>query len=260
MQCPICGGATHISLTKERNVSCCDYFEGRRIFPTTQGPLHLQECAACGFGFFEEMRRWSDTEFKQYIYNAQYELSDPPFREERPRKVADWLGHGLSRIDILDYGGGNGRLTELLNGLGFDATCYDPFYGHPTRPISKFSVITVIEVMEHVPDQNKLFQELEELCQPNGIIILNTLLKEHQLRGDWWYASPRNGHVSFHTSKSLLQHLAVHNLHGVSLSAELHIVSKSERALEAHRSWLPITINAPPPYQFADGWERLVPK
>jgi hypothetical protein len=59
-----------------------------------------------------------------------------------------------------------------------------------------------------VPDTNKLLRDLLELMDTPCLIIFSTLMLDGNInkneRLNWWYASPRNGHVSLFSSKSLV--------------------------------------------------------
>lgn len=48
---------------------------------------------------------------------------------------------------------------------------------------------------------------LTALCKPDGLLLFSTLVSDgHVARGrplTWWYASPRNGHISIFSTESL---------------------------------------------------------
>jgi SAM-dependent methyltransferase len=259
MNCQICGGSSRTVFLKDRNVSCGDYFEGRRLYEANLGEIALLECTQCGFGFFGEMHAWTEERYRNEIYNEDYHLCDQPFREERPRKLAAWLESNLQPCDLVDFGGGEGRLAELLVEKGFRARSYDPFYGEAKWPDSDADVVTAFEVVEHVPDQRALFGSLKALCRPGGVIIFSTFLKRQRLTEDWWYASPRNGHVSFHTADSLGRLMAELGLASFSLSPELHVSAPRADALTPAAAWQAIRISDTPGFAFSDRWWRLVP-
>ena len=225
MNCQICGGRPRTVFLKDRNVSCGDYFEGRRIYDANLGEIALLECVECGFGYFDEMHGWPEERFRNEIYNGDYHLCDAPFREERPKKLAAWLARNLCPCYLVDFGGGQGRLAELLVERGFRTYSYDPYYSAKRLPLDAADVVTAFEVVEHVPDQWKLFCSLRTLCRPDGIILFSTLIKSKHLINDWWYASPRNGHVSFHTTDSLKRMMAECGLASISLSHEIHVAA-----------------------------------
>jgi 2-polyprenyl-3-methyl-5-hydroxy-6-metoxy-1,4-benzoquinol methylase len=74
--------------------------------------------------------------------------------------------------------------------------------------LGKFDLITAFEVFEHVPDVDMLMSDLRALLAPGGIVLFSTLLSDGQIlqnrRLDWWYASPRNGHISLFSRASLV--------------------------------------------------------
>jgi len=259
MTCQICGGAPRTIFLKERNVSCGDYFEGRRLYESNLGDFALLECTVCGFGYFPEMQSWPEEKYRTEIYNDDYHLCDPPFADSRPRKLAAWLGDNLQPCDLIDFGGGEGKLADLLAEKGFAARSYDPFYGDPNFPDGNADVVTAFEVVEHVPDQRQLFKSLSSLCRPDGIIVFSTSLKRKVMTDDWWYASARNGHVSFHTAESLARLMAHFGLASVSLSQELHVAAPQPATLASIASWRAIAVSDTPGFEFSERWSRMVP-
>lgn len=123
----------------------------------------------------------------------------------------------------------------------------------------QYDIVTAFEVIEHVPDQSNLFTRLKSVCSDNGIIIFSTLIKEPALTHDWWYASPRNGHVSFHSTRSLHLLCQKNALHLTSLSDEIHVASGTPETLDATRNWPVIAINDAPQFRYAVDWTVLEP-
>ena len=115
MKCQVCGSAARAVFSKEANVSCGDYFEGRRLYPDDTGAFDLLECTACGFAWYAEFLSWTDEDFRQKIYNDDYHLCDAPFLEERPARLAAWLLPLISGKSLLDYGGGEGLRVVVRN-------------------------------------------------------------------------------------------------------------------------------------------------
>jgi 2-polyprenyl-3-methyl-5-hydroxy-6-metoxy-1,4-benzoquinol methylase len=122
--------------------------------------------------------------------------------------VARIFGDEVLNVRHLDYGGGNGVLSAALFAEGFDSQSYDPFVdGALPADIGKFNLVTAFEVFEHVPDVNALVTTLGSLVDAQALVLFTTLTCDGQLaRGQrltWWYASPRNGHISLYSRKSL---------------------------------------------------------
>jgi SAM-dependent methyltransferase len=208
--CPVCDAAATLLDVVDLNKSC---EEARGLFlPVAGVPIYYALCDGCGFCFAPEMHRWSIGEFSERIYNDAYKLIDPDYLEARPRAnaaavAAMFARHALG-IRHLDYGGGNGMLSAELFAAGWDSTSYDPFVDGPRIDgLGKFNLVTSFEVFEHVPDVNHLVATLSSLVEDEGMVIFSTLLSDgvvarHQ-RLQWWYASPRNGHISLFSQRSL---------------------------------------------------------
>lgn len=258
MTCQVCGSPSRLVLTKEANVSCGDYFEGRRLYPQDVGAIDLLECTACGFAWFEAFNTWTDTDFRQKIYNDDYHLCDAPFLEERPARLAAWLLPLVGGKTLLDYGGGEGLLARKLTAGGIDARSFDPYYGAETLPEGEFDIVTSFEVVEHVPDQDWLFDAMASFLAEDGLLIFSTLLRPERLDPDWWYASPRNGHAVFHTEESLSLICARAHLSLRSLSREMHVAARSPALLERTSSWTAPRVSDTVRYRFVPGWREMV--
>jgi SAM-dependent methyltransferase len=138
---------------------------------------------------------------------------DPDYLDARPRANATNLlstfGSLPPSVRHLDYGGGGGLLVKLLCDSGWNSSTYDPFVDKGLDParLGPFDLITAYEVFEHVPDVLQLMSNLRALLSPNGLVLFSTLVSDGNLhpgqRINWWYASPRNGHISLFSKKSL---------------------------------------------------------
>lgn len=221
--CPICGGKDPSPfLCKDFNISCNDYFEGRRNYPDNLGDVHYVECRTCGFVWAPSLHDWPAEAFRQRVYNEDYALCDPPFETVRPRMLAAWVSCFVGGRSLLDYGGGNGTTARELRAAGVDAVCWDPFFEPSPPPAARFGLVTAFEVVEHVPDQSALFGTLAGLCG-EGLLVFSTLLRPRGPCGDWWYACARNGHVSLHTRESLGTVAEAAGLSLRSLGPEIHV-------------------------------------
>lgn len=174
-------------------------------------PVGYHRCARCGFAFTPAFDAWTNADFASWIYNDDYVLADPDYRDVRPRANAAWVAETFAHarhLAILDYGGGTGQLARALGEAGFaDVTTWDPFVAeHAARPARTFDLVLCYEVIEHAADPAAVVAELASLLAPEGVLLFSTLLQpaDFATRGlDWWYAGPRNGHVSLHERRSL---------------------------------------------------------
>ncbi len=209
--CPVCGTHAELYDVVDFNKSCSES-EGIHLH-LCGVPIYYRRCAACEYTWAPEFRDWSDEDFLNHIYNEDYVHVDPDYISVRPQGnaevVAQLFGKQRDRIRHLDYGGGNGGLSSILAQQGWDTTSYDPFPGDGTAAASlgKFNLITSFEVFEHVPDPNTLMANLRLLMDDECLVLFSTLASDGNIapkgRLNWWYASPRNGHISLFSTRSL---------------------------------------------------------
>jgi hypothetical protein len=82
---------------------------------------------------------------------------------------------------------------------------YDPFVS-PWRPDGEFDIVTCFETLEHSSFPNETIADLKSFLKPAGCMIFSTLLQPpniDELRANWWYVAPRNGHLSIYTLAAL---------------------------------------------------------
>lgn len=165
-------------------------------------------CEACSFVFTTFFDEWSTIEFSKYIYNQDYILVDPEYTSARPERMATALAdilRGCEETRILDYGSGSGAFAALMMSSGF-AEChsYDPFSA-PERPVKRFDIITCFEVIEHTVSPMATVEDMLGLLAPGGAILISTTLQPSnitEIRGNFWYIAPRNGHVSIFAAET----------------------------------------------------------
>jgi len=227
--CPVCMAATSLVDVVDLNKSCEE--ERASLLPIAGVPIQYTLCDDCGFCFAPEMCQWSIRDFATRIYNDDYKLVDPDYLSVRPRANAQMLTRMFSNhmLDIrhLDYGGGNGELSRELFAAGWNSMSYDPFVDGPLRDdLGRFDLVTSFEVFEHVPDVNYLISSLSSLVNADGMVLFSTFLSDGNIarnqRLNWWYASPRNGHISLFSRQSLGLLGEKEGLKLVSCSANLH--------------------------------------
>jgi SAM-dependent methyltransferase len=209
--CPVCQGECTLLDVVDMNKSC-EEVRGK-FFKLSGIPVYYALCGSCGFCFAPEISNWSLEEFEEKIYNAEYSLVDPDYIESRPkdnaRNLISMFGDKAHTLKHLDYGGGGGLLASLLNKSNWQSLSYDPFVDIHVdiEQLGKFDLISAFEVFEHVPDMKGLMKNMHTLLAPGGIVLFSTLLSDGNImanqRINWWYAAPRNGHISLYSKKSL---------------------------------------------------------
>ncbi len=228
--CQICNSPANYLDTVDFNKSCVE--QDGVALPHLGVAIHYYLCDHCGFCFAPEFASWPFEDFEKYIYNEDYEKVDPDYKFARPNNNATFLEEKFSaskaKIKHLDYGGGSGLLSKTLQKKGWSSTTYDPFVDRElnVEELGQFDLVTAFEVFEHVPDSSRLVDTLKKLCKPNGLILFTTLYSDGNIaRGkklDWWYAAPRNGHISLFSQSSLRALMLQKELDCISFSSVLH--------------------------------------
>jgi len=104
--------------------------------------------------------------------------------------------------------------------------------------LGKFDLVTAYEVFEHVPDVRGLARNLSSLIKTDGIVHFSTMLTDGKLiRNEpitWWYASPRNGHISLFSRDALYYLAANEGLNFTSFSPNLHAFWRTVPSWASH--------------------------
>ncbi len=210
--CKVCNGEASPFDILDFNKSCA---ANRYVLGFVAIPVVYRICARCQFIFTDFGDEFSSTEWATYVYNDQYIHVDPDYREVRPRhnagEISALLAGRRRTIQGLDYGGGNGQTAALLRADGWVFDSYDPYGVREVSPerVGHYNFCSAIEVFEHTPDPVASLRELLAMTDPvTVLILLGTSTHDHHVspcdtRLSWWYAAPRNGHISLFSRKAL---------------------------------------------------------
>ncbi|MGE5384808.1 MAG: class I SAM-dependent methyltransferase [Betaproteobacteria bacterium] len=214
------------------------------FLPLTGIPVYYFVCRTCGFCFAPKFSTWSQEDFKRNIYNDEYAIVDPGYIESRPRDNAEnmkaMFPEFSPNLRHLDYGGGEGLLSSILKRYAWNSESYDPIIDNSSDALpklGKFDLITAFEVFEHVSDLDRLMTDLNLSLIDDGIILFSTLLSDGNIDGDritWWYASPRNGHISLFSKQSLTILANKYKFMFGSFSPGFHILARTIPAWAKH--------------------------
>lgn len=226
--CKICGAASPLLGVVDFHKSCIEA-QGRRL-AVSGYPVYYRRCPECSFVFTTAFDAWDWNTFSEHIYNSDYVVVDPDYVELRPagnaHLIANSFPEARGSIKILDYGGGTGVLAARLRDQGFAATTYDPFSSFNDLPQETFDLITCFEVLEHAPYPQETVATMISLLKRPGAILFSTLVQPAEFDSiglNWWYASPRNGHVSLYSTHALTLVFKPYGLRVGSFSPDLHI-------------------------------------
>lgn len=183
-------------------------------------PVLYFKCERCGFIFTHFFDDFTDEQWRNFVYNAEYAEVDPAFLGLRPalnaRLIEAYLwGRSRTQVVGLDFGGGDGTTALLLRNKGWTYDAFDPFGLNDVKTgrFGKYNLCSAFEVFEHLPDPVSTLKSLLDMATPERLTVIVTTLVHDGIIGDdtrlaWWYAAPRNGHVS------LFSHLALRALAG----------------------------------------------
>lgn len=231
LACKVCSAQARICGLVDFSRCGADIIAGKKVDPYAGIPIYYHACEQCGFTWAPAFDSWTHDDFAQHVYNADYARHDPEYLEMRPQQHADLIETSFPEMResrILDFGSGLGLLEKKLKSRGFaDVTSYDPFT-HPVPPEGTFDTILSFEVFEHHPAPRDLFESILRYRKPGGALLFQTSLINQDIIDSgidqWWYCVPRNGHISFHTSRSLTLLAQHHGLELGAFSPELHVV------------------------------------
>jgi 2-polyprenyl-6-hydroxyphenyl methylase/3-demethylubiquinone-9 3-methyltransferase len=243
--CKCCGAAAFPYGVVDFHKNC--EVRRRNVLDVSGVPIYYYRCPECRFLFTTAFDHFTRDDFLQYVYNDEYLLVDPDYGDERSRgnaAVLTGLFSGARPRRILDYGGGNGSLARRLRADGFDGVeTYDPFVPEfSERPSGRFDCVVSFEVVEHSTDPEETFADMGESLDDPGLILFSTLLQppdidRHGL--NWWYAGPRNGHVSLFSRESLRAIVEPLGFGLASFSDNLHVLYREVPAF-ARRFLVPL--------------------
>jgi 2-polyprenyl-6-hydroxyphenyl methylase/3-demethylubiquinone-9 3-methyltransferase len=238
--CKCCGAEATLCGVVDYHKNCESH--RRRVLGLSGVPIYYHRCPVCRFLFTTAFDHFTRHDFLSHVYNDEYLLVDPDYLEARPRANASFLNMLFPHARperVLDYGGGNGVLAKSLRAAGFPhAETYDPFTpAHADRPSGTFDCIACFEVLEHSTDPARTIAEMNGFLRDPGLIVLSTMLQPADIdqQGlNWWYAGPRNGHVSLYSRESLERLVAPHDFKLGSFNDGFHVLFREAPAFARH--------------------------
>lgn len=132
-----------------------------------------------------------------------------------------------SGIRLLDVGCSDGLTVEFYNSIGISAEGVDPsreaveignsrgltlhagYLEDVAFPDNSFDVLTMYEVIEHLPDPVAMLTECRRILKPGGVLVVGTGNADSWTRRfkkekwDFFGLYSRGGHVSFFNPRSL---------------------------------------------------------
>jgi 2-polyprenyl-6-hydroxyphenyl methylase/3-demethylubiquinone-9 3-methyltransferase len=208
--CKICGAAAEMFDMVDFNKSCDASLYPRGLIGV---PVVYHACPDCKFIFTTFFDAFPPAWWTRFVYNEQYAEVDPEYVDKRPRANAAEIGNMLrGRRDVvgLEYGGGRGLTAALLREKGFAFDSFDPYGANHLDPDrrGRYDFCSAIEVFEHLPDPVRSLEDIVGMCTGGPLtIMIKTSTTDKAVspssRLGWWYAGPRNGHISLFSTAAL---------------------------------------------------------
>jgi hypothetical protein len=240
-QCKICNGRSRLFDYVDFNKSCRD---GRYPFGLSGERVAYHRCESCGFTQTNYFDDWTATDWSSRIYNDEYVVVDPCYVERRPLQSRQMVRSLFSkRATIgLDYGAGSGLMARTLRDEGWVFDACEP-YGDSNMDaanVGRYNVCTSIEVFEHTIDPAAELQRILGLCSKEKLmVVIGTNISDLEIDDDrrlgWWYAAPRNGHISLFSRKSLQILANQADLDFASFGASTHFLSRGWKRKDVAR-------------------------
>ena len=191
-----------------------------------KGSLSLHQCLKCKTVFLGEY----SNEFlpELYAYYDRYANLDKedvfdPITSTRCQDLLRWFSRFYTGREILDVGCGLGQFVEMANKSGWKAeglelskgaVDFARCHGLAVRDLDFFSeeikpnscdLVTLFEVIEHVPNPSEFIRRAGEVVRPGGLVYLTTpnfASIDRFLLGKHWELIHRE-HLTYFTPRTL---------------------------------------------------------
>lgn len=250
-RCPLCGSKHSKLLGRKDEIS------------RTGGELHLAQCTTCNLVYLTERPEDFTAELYNYYelreHKTQKELYHP-ITAQRYQQLLQRFSRLTTGRKLLDIGCGEGHFVHTAVREGWAATGIDlsesairicQKFGVPARcqdlfdtalEPNSFDIVTLFELIEHVPDPSVFLRRAIELVRPNGLIYITTPnfnALDRRVQGLEW--EPIHGEHLIYFTPSTLQKTVTQanpNVEILNLKTQ-NISAKTLRTLLSRKTWQP---------------------
>lgn len=229
--------------TERSNIEICEncggtdfdlVFSGSDKLMGVEGQFSIVQCQNCGIYLLtpkissEEMEKYYPDDYICYL-EAIEDDPKPISRFTRKNALNKRCKQITKRVEkpgkILDVGCATGIFLDGMQQRGWDATGVEPnqeaaayarqrfgldvfngFLDEAHFPDETFEVVTLWDVLEHVPDPNAFMAETHRILKPNGLVLgtlPNAKAWERYLFGEYWLGWEIPRHYRSHTPETI---------------------------------------------------------
>lgn len=261
--CPLCGGTENDVSEQLSGAQLRQLWKqlGHEFTRDAWGRIHerylvkLHRCQQCGFAFFDPNLGGNEAFYRQ-VEHAEYYTPDRP---EFTRTLKFAGRRGLRRI--LDVGCGSGAFLGLAKRAGHEV-CGIELNGHaaakaranghtvfelllqdldPAQTGGAFDLITLFQVLEHLPNPVRVVREALARLKSGGFISIAVPSDEGICR--WTSLDPHQWpphHVSRWRRKDFIQLARVTELRLVKCGGDILLGSGIEQSWKVHNALVPV--------------------
>lgn len=215
--CTVCGSAAKGSYLFEKPNSNLSI-----------GSIKIYQCGACKSIYLGQYGKYYDNELYAYYTKYSGETKDQvynPLTKKSYLKVLKLLESYGGGKKVLDVGCGNGSFVDAameqgynIKGIELSQTAVDiaQAFNLPVQNVdffsseieaSSFDVLTMFEVIEHLPEPVRFLKRAEQVVKPGGLIYLTTpnfKSLDRRVLGKNWNVFHRE-HLTYFTPATLMK-------------------------------------------------------
>lgn len=149
----------------------------------------------------KDQRHWVSVAEAKARYDTHHNEGDNVTYIQYQKRIFDeFIGIYMTGPKIMDFGSGEGQvMNQFIPGI----VCYDLHY-HPDQTVlqTTYDSIMLIEVVEHFEHPIAEFEQLIQMLNPQGRLLIQTQFYTNtEDIAQWWYVRDVT-HVSFYCVES----------------------------------------------------------
>jgi len=195
--------------------NCTTFKEYHKHSQVLDRDVEYVQCESCGLIIAPESTKYTLSS----IYNTDYFINVDYGWKGRAKILLTYIKYinifiNIRKLQICDFGAGNGYLSKLLINNGFKVLAYEPFNQSNTylekssycdKPFDA-DVLLMVEVFEHFTNAfEEISKILTDFHNPKLVIFTTRLIDNaNEPIEDWFYLEPDAGHFTVWSKKSLM--------------------------------------------------------